>query len=221
MKIKSTRSVVLTLAAIVLIAATVAGTVAYLTASSEKVENTFTVGNVEITLDEAKVDDDGKAVSPEQRVEANRYHLIPGKTYDKDPTVTVKADSEDCYVRVIVTIPQYAALQTVTGNTFLPENYVEGWDPAVWPCVYADGNGKYEFRYYQKVTKADTDTELPLFTTFKVPGELTGEDLATIFGSATDAQTLCVIEAHAIQAEGFASADEAWTAFEIQKGTNP
>lgn len=57
MKTKS-KALLLTLCAVLLVAASVMGTMAYLT-STDKVENTFTVGNVKITLDEAKVNTDG------------------------------------------------------------------------------------------------------------------------------------------------------------------
>ena len=77
-----------------------AGTIAWLSTRSETVKNTFTVGDINITLDEAKVGEDGKALAPETRVKANSYDLIPGNTYDKDPTVTVLANSEDCWLFV-------------------------------------------------------------------------------------------------------------------------
>jgi len=101
MKTKS-KALLLTLCAVLLIAASVLGTMAYLT-STAKVENTFTVGKVEIKLDEAKVNADGIPVEGADRVTANSYKLMPGTTYTKDPTVTVKAGSEESYVRMKVT----------------------------------------------------------------------------------------------------------------------
>ncbi len=100
MKTKS-KALLLTLCAVLLIAASVLGTMAYLTSSAE-VKNTFTIGKVEIKLDEAKVDELGNVVS-DNRVQANEYKLMPGTTYTKDPTVTVKAGSEESYVRMKVT----------------------------------------------------------------------------------------------------------------------
>jgi len=87
----------LVLCAVLLVGASVMGTLAYLT-SQDDVVNTFTVGKVEIKLDEAPVDDDGKKTEG-ARVQSNEYHLQPGLTYDKDPMVTVIKNSEDCYVR--------------------------------------------------------------------------------------------------------------------------
>ena len=108
MKTKS-KALLLTLCAVLLIAASVLGTMAYLT-STAKVENTFTVGKVEIKLDEAKVNADGIPEEGAARVQANSYKLMPGTTYTKDPTVTVKAGSEESYVRMKVTFNNAAAL---------------------------------------------------------------------------------------------------------------
>ena len=55
------RTVALVLAIVLVFAVAVGGTVAYLT-STANVKNTFTVGSVNIKLDEAKVTPDGKAV---------------------------------------------------------------------------------------------------------------------------------------------------------------
>lgn len=103
MKTKS-KALLLTLCAVLLVAASVLGTMAYLTSSAE-VKNTFTVGKVEIKLDETDVTN---PTGP--RVQANSYKLMPGNTYTKDPTVTVKAGSEESYVRMKVTFNNAAAL---------------------------------------------------------------------------------------------------------------
>ena len=103
MKTKS-KALLLTLCAVLLVAASVLGTMAYLT-STDTVTNTFTVGKVEIKLDETDVTN---PTGP--RVQANSYKLMPGNTYTKDPTVTVKAGSEESYVRMKVTFNNAAAL---------------------------------------------------------------------------------------------------------------
>ena len=96
---KKTLTIILAFALV--IAMSVAGTVAYLT-SQDSVTNTFTVGKVAITLDEAKVDANGAAVTPEERVKANSYKLIPGHAYTKDPIIHVDASSEKCWLFVKV-----------------------------------------------------------------------------------------------------------------------
>lgn len=97
------RPLVLVLAVALLIGATIGGTVAWLTASTETVENTFTVGDVGLTLVESPITvaEDGTVSygNPAEGVE-NKYPMVPGTTYKKDPVVTVEAGSEDCWVFV-------------------------------------------------------------------------------------------------------------------------
>ena len=109
MKTKS-KALLLTLCAVLLVAASVLGTMAYLT-STDTVTNTFTIGKVEITLDETDVTNPNGP-----RVKANSYKLMPGTTYTKDPTVTVLKGSEDSYVRMKVTFNNAAALMEMLPN---------------------------------------------------------------------------------------------------------
>ena len=85
----------------VIVAASVLGTVAYLT-SSAAVSNVFTIGNVGITMTETKVDPNGVKIEPYTQVDTNTYHLVPNKKYSKDPVVTVNAASESSYLFVLV-----------------------------------------------------------------------------------------------------------------------
>lgn len=116
MKTKS-KALLLTLCAVLLVAASVLGTMAYLT-STDTVTNTFTVGKVEIKLDETDVTNQ---TGP--RVQANSYKLMPGTTYTKDPTVTVKAGSEESYVRMKVTFNNAAALMEMLPSADNLEDY--------------------------------------------------------------------------------------------------
>lgn len=79
----------------------VLATVAYLT-SSAAVSNVFTIGNVGITMTELKVNLDGTPVDGTTRVDTNTYNLVPNKTYTKDPTIFVQANSEASYIFVLV-----------------------------------------------------------------------------------------------------------------------
>ena len=212
MKTRS-KALLLTLCAVVLVVATVFGTMAYLT-STDTVENTFTVGSVKIKLDEAEVDDNGKEIIGDgaARVQANRYKLMPGHVYDKDPTVTVLKGSEESYISMLVTVKFEKALTDEKLATNL-DTIFTGFDGTKWlRAYYGVSDDKttifYDYRYYTTVAAPDEDVELkPLFEHIAIPGEWTNEDLAAI-GSAT-----ITIEAQAIQADGFANADEAWEAF--------
>jgi len=84
--------------------AIVGGTMAYFTDEHEQV-NTFTMGKVDIELTE-----------PSYQPTNDKLHVYPGQTYDKDPTITVAADSEDCYLVATVTISKRADLHALYAN---------------------------------------------------------------------------------------------------------
>ena len=80
---------------LVVIAASVSGTIAWLTDSTEAIVNTFTYGNIDISLAESKGilnDTTGK----------REFKIVPGVDIPKDPTVTVTGGSEDCWLFVKV-----------------------------------------------------------------------------------------------------------------------
>lgn len=201
------------LCVVMLAAATISGTVAYLT-DTASVVNTFTVGSVDITLSEEDVDPTGTPIDGAARVTGNEYHLVPGKTYVKDPTLTVVKGSEECYVRLLVTVNEIAALNAIADGAFLPENYVQGWDREVWQCVKigdtVDDTITYEFRYFETVSAFDAAEDVvldALFDSFTVPADMTKAELASI------SDLTVTVVGHAIQAAGFDSADAAWSAF--------
>ena len=79
------RRIALTLCVMfVVLAASIGGTVAWLTDKTDTIENTFTAGDINITLDETTTD----------------YKMVPGADIAKNPKVTVEEDSEDCYLFV-------------------------------------------------------------------------------------------------------------------------
>lgn len=231
MKVKQIIALVVVIA--LLMTGSVLVTFAYLTREAQ-VTNTFTVGDINMTLKEAWVDLYGRPLTAEgeiakegdtveRRALGNEYKLIPGHTYTKDPIVTIEAGSEPCYVRMLVTVTDYADLRTVlgegnmVGDVFLLQNFVQGWDETKWPCqinaieVDTENNqATYEFRYYTTVdaSLATEDVALPaLFTSFTISDDVLADDLA-------DLEELEIkIEAHAMQADGFDTADAAWDNF--------
>ena len=245
MKTKS-KALLLTLCAVLLVAASVLGTMAYLT-STAKVENTFTIGKVEIKLDEAKVNADGIPVEGAARVTENSYKLMPGTTYTKDPTVTVKAGSEDSYVRMKVTFnnakkiialctdPEFADEVTGTENAFPLIRMVNYTDTAVlyWDGLLLDNMFETEEmlampKYFAYDKTADT---LTYYFYYKATVSGTNGDvvLPVLFDSikvpgwATGEQLKALdnfritVVAEAIQAGGFENnADKAWAAFAEQ-----
>ena len=116
------------LAVAAIVTASVLGTVAYMTSAS-KVSNVFTVGNVFITLDESVVNSEGQAEPGAQRTDRNSYHLMPGKSYHKDPLITVQADTESCYL-FLVTRNQITDIEVQgdsTKPTMAQQMVANGW----------------------------------------------------------------------------------------------
>lgn len=93
------------LAIVLVVALSVAGTYAYLTDKTGPVVNTFTVGNVNIDLTEGT---------------GEFYKMVPGTTIGKDPKVTVKADSEACWLFVKVE-------KSANFADFLTYDMANGW----------------------------------------------------------------------------------------------
>ena len=78
------KPMLIAMAVVLLLGCVTGGTLACLTSTTGAVTNTFTVGDINITLDETTSD----------------YKMIPGYTIAKDPKVTVAANSEKCYLFV-------------------------------------------------------------------------------------------------------------------------
>ena len=193
---------------------TIAGTtLAYLT-SQETVTNTFTVGNVQIKLDEAKANADGTLVPNADRVKENSYKLIPGHTYNKDPMVTVLSGSESSYIKMTVTFTKAAELDAIFAPTGADLTSIfNGYDSTNWTYKgntedTANNTRTYEFWYKEAVAAPTADVALDaLFNQIKAPDSLTNSDLNNL------KDLKITVNAYAIQADGFATAEAAWAAF--------
>ncbi len=120
--------------ALLLVSCSVMGTLAWLQTQTESVTNTFTVGDINIVLDEHKWE--GGALSDSVLLGAgntNSYEFVPGDTLDKDPYVIVNANSEACYLFVQV---------EVSGNTNGAADPIIDWNPAAdWTVVSGEAPG--------------------------------------------------------------------------------
>ena len=232
------KALLLALCAVLLVAATVMGTMAYLT-SQDTVTNTFTVGKVAITLDEAKVNADGKPVDADgkvvtledaPRVDKNDYKLMPGHTYTKDPTIHVDASSEPCFIRAKVTLTnakEWIAIATKYADNKV-ENIIQGTDDDIWwvsqPADDEENNTvTYTFVYKneshtdelgKRIWTRDDSKDLVLFNKIVMPDNLTNNELAGVSDS-----TITVV-AEAIQADGFDTETDAWAAFDAAEEKN-
>ena len=198
-------------AVVLIVVISASATFAYLT-SQDVAQNTFTVGNIEITLDETKVDEYGQPVDGAAPVKGNNYKLLPGHTYTKDPTVTVLKESELAYVRVLVRVSNIDALESalqsvLNGGAFTLES-IANVDTVNWKYK-GTTDGAFEYRYKSPVDAREENKKLePLFTTITIPGAVDKDSLAKLKGLQID------IVAQAIQAETFnGNEDTAWTKF--------
>ena len=150
--------------AALLVCVTISATVAYLT-STAKVENTFTVGDVKITLDEAKVTAAGVPVEGAARVTANKYHLLPGNQYVKNPIVHVDANSESCivFVKVENGIKNIEAPTTTVNGQVIYKSIEDQMAGYGWQALTG-----HPGVYYKKATDSLLPAEIPAGENLKV-----------------------------------------------------
>lgn len=172
---------VLAVAALLLVAVSVGGTVAFLQDRTEQIVNTFTTSNIDITLTESKNLD---------------LKMVPGKVLTKDPTVTVIKGSEACWLFVKIE-------KTEGFDTYLDYDMAEGWTeltdvPGVYyRSVTASSVKDQEFPVIKdnKVTVTTNET-------------LTNAKMDELEGDKNPKMT---ITAYAIQKVNFSTASAAWT----------
>ena len=210
--------------AVLLVCVTIGATVAYLT-STATVTNTFTVGNVAITLDEADVNPDGTyTTNVNNRVDENDYHLLPGHSYIKDPTIHVADGSEDCYI--YVKIVNEIAEDEKGGNEAAEGEYLSiaqqmtnnGWKQLVVNNTAVSG----VFYATKKVGETTTDVfsagnDVKVFDGFTLDNDAEVADYAPVVdedGKITS-QSKIEITAYAIQKDGFDTPAEAWAAAKL------
>lgn len=202
MKTKS-KALLLALCAVLLVAASVLGTMAYLTAD-DSVTNTFTVGKVAITLDEQDVNPDGTK-DTETRVDSNTYHLLPGHEYIKDPTIHVAADSEDCYL--FVTINNAIAAIEATGDTTVAKQM----ETKGWAVVNGVTN---TYVYIGTAEGASSPLAVSAGSNITVFEKIVVADSVDNTTIATYADKTITVTAYAVQKDGFEgkTASEIWSA---------
>lgn len=188
----------LTVCAMVLITGSVLGTMAWLTAETDEVVNTFTYGNINIDLDEHVYDPDQNALGEELTKSADNYLIIPGIDLPKDPFVTVKADSEDCYLFVKVEESEGFAKGKVTYA--VDESWTKG-----------DGTKIPANVYYRQVSQPAADVSYNVLKDNKifVSENLTKDEVKEM--QQSQVRPTLKFTAYAIQAEGIDSAETAWS----------
>lgn len=171
------------LALVLALGCAVGGTIAWLTAQTPEVKNTFTYGNINIELKETT---------------GTEYKIIPGTDIDKDPKVTVKPGSEACWLFVKV----------VEDGTFVDKKVTYAVDTGEGKWTQGDGTNIPKNVYYREV---DATTALAgiTFNVLKdnkvfVSDTLTKDDIKNLTNPTL------TFTAYAVQKDGIATAELAW-----------
>lgn len=98
------KGLAMVLALVLLAVCAVSGTLAWLTAKSDTVTNTFTTSDIKVELTETN----------------ETYKMVPGYDIHKDPKAKVLAGSEECYLFVKLD-------KSTNFDTFLTYEMAEGW----------------------------------------------------------------------------------------------
>ena len=179
----ASKTLVLALAVMLIVGATIGGTVAWLTAQTPSVTNTFTVGDINIELTES---------------ENLNLKMVPGNTITKDPKVTVKAGSEACWL--FVKVEESANLKD-----FITYTVDSGW------TQLKDANGKdVAGVYYREVAATAADSfDVLTGNQVSVKTDVTKQMMNALKAEGATQPTL-TFTAYAVQKDNINSAAEAW-----------
>lgn len=183
----STKVFLSLLALVLVVGCAVGGTIAWLTATTDPVVNTFTYGKIKIELTETKP-------------ESKQATIIPGVNISKDPKVTVKADSEACWLFVKV----------VEGGTFVANKVTYSIENG-WTALDATNHPGVYYREVEAVT-ADTGFYVLAGDTTYPNGVVTvSENLTKVdIKDLTENHPQLIFTAYAVQKDGIDTAADAW-----------
>lgn len=171
------------LSAALIVCATVAGTLAWLTDKTEPVVNTFTVGDINITLTESENLD---------------LKMVPGQTITKDPKVTVKDGSEACWLFVKV-------VKSGNFDSFMTFEMAGGW-------IALSGHAGVYYRDVD-ATNADTGFDVLKDNKVMVLDTVTKtmlEGVKNADGTPNENAPTLTFTAYAVQKDGINDATTAW-----------
>ena len=191
------KGLALVLALTLLVVGVVAGTLAWLTAKSDTVTNTFTTSDITVKL---------------QETTGTSYKMIPGYELEKDPKAWVVAGSEDCYLFVKLDWANNTYTSGETAKSYLDWAIADGWE-----LVRGETNV-----YYRTVTSAQMSSDkgatnaYPILAGNKVTvsGDITKEQMNALDAEGAVKPTLTITayasQLHKNATETF-SASEAWS----------
>lgn len=185
------------LAIVLVVALSVAGTYAYLTAQTDKVTNTFTAAGLasKFTLDESKATqqtDGSYTLDVNDRVQENTYSVVPKVNLAKDPTVHVKLEKN---------VGAYVFL-AVDNN--LGDGLTATIDDTQWTALNKTytANGAEWTIYYKQLAGSENPAQVDINVLANqqiVVGDTVAENCGNI-----------VFNAYLTQSAGFTDALDAW-----------
>ncbi len=159
----------------------IGGTLAWLSTKTASVVNTFTNGDINITLTETT---------------GETYKMVPGNTIAKDPKVTVKAGSEACWLFVKVEKSDNAEF-----SKFMTYEIADGW-------TKLDSETETGV-YYREVKETTADAAFTVLKDDKVTVNSTVTK--TMLNELTDTtRPTLTFTAYAVQKANFETAAAAW-----------
>lgn len=187
MKSKKTLSIkvaAVLLVAVLLVGGAVGGTLAWLVSQPDPVVNTFTYGDINATLTETT---------------GSTYKIVPGTTISKDPKVTVKKNSESCWLFVKIIEENWPSFTEEDGTTKkVKYEIADGW-------TLLAGTSNV---YYREVATSTNDQDFQVLKNNQVT--VSGNLTKTQVNSITDSTKLTFI-AYAVQKENVADVATAWS----------
>ena len=190
---------------LLVLALSVGGTIAWLT-DSDSVTNTFTIGKVDITLNETT---------------GNSYKIMPGRVTAKNPVVTVVGNSENSYVFIKIEKLNGAVTYTPAGTEtpvttsfgdFISFSVNEEWKTATGlpdGVYYQEYTSQQDNKTYQVLgEKTTTDGTDGSKGAVEIPNSVTMEMITALKNSQKNPELK--ITAYAIQKEGTGTVTEAW-----------
>lgn len=220
------KTIAVTSVSAMLLATAAYGTLAYFT-DTDTAKNEFTTGNINIDLTETEwsVEVDIEDWNESKKEEASKLDkgfkygefqaqgIVPGREIPKNPAVTVQQSNVPTYVRMTVTMPESMfEASNLCASKKEPIINVGGisneWK-LVGPKVVGDNKVTLIYDYAEIVDAKNDNVSLPeLFTQVSVSEKATNDDVQEVLTSEFNME----INAYAVQAEGFNTAEEAFGA---------
>lgn len=171
-KVLSSKGIALMVALVLMVGGVIGGTVAWLTATSDTVTNTFTTSDISVKLTETT---------------GSTYQMVPGWTITKNPKATVVANSEDCFLFVKLE-------KSDNFDSYLTYEMADGW---IQLTKDKDNKDITDLVFYREVGTAESDTTFSVLKGDQVT--VKGEVTKAMMETAKTTKPTLTVTAYATQ----------------------